>query len=179
MKRIREILRAIKCIALIKYHRLSQVHSTAYMAYGADISKDLVAGQYSYIGKGSIIGPKVIIGAYSMLGPHVMCVGDDHRYDLVGIPCIFSGRPLLRSTQIGCDVWIGAGSIILAGVEIGDGAIIAAGSVVTKNIPACEIHGGVPAHKIKDRFLSIADRDTHLRFLLKKPMIGVFPERMG
>ncbi|QJT85447.1 hypothetical protein HHJ45_09040 [Escherichia coli] len=37
-------------------------------------------------------------------------------------------------TYIGKDAWIGAGSIILSGVNIGSGAIVAAGSVVTKKI---------------------------------------------
>ena len=49
------------------------------------------------------------------------------------------------------DVWIGYGSIIMSGVRIGKGSIIAAGSVVTKDVPAYSIVGGVPAHKIRDR----------------------------
>lgn len=47
------------------------------------------------------------------------------------------------------DVFIGAHSIILKGVNIGQGAIIAAGSVVTKSIPAYETWGGNPAKKIR------------------------------
>ena len=43
------------------------------------------------------------------------------------------------------DVWIGAGSILLAGVTIGKGAIIAAGAVVNKDVPEYSIVGGVPA----------------------------------
>ena len=50
------------------------------------------------------------------------------------------------------DVWIGYGAIIMSGVHIGQGAIIAAGSVVTKNVPAYAIVGGVPAKIIKYRF---------------------------
>lgn len=50
------------------------------------------------------------------------------------------------------DSWIGYGSIIMSGVHIGRGAVIAAGSVVTKNIPAYAIVGGVPAKVIKYRF---------------------------
>lgn len=50
------------------------------------------------------------------------------------------------------DVWIGFGSTIMSGVSIGKGAVIAAGSVVTKNVPAYAIVGGVPARLIRYRF---------------------------
>ena len=50
------------------------------------------------------------------------------------------------------DVWIGYGAIILSGVHIGQGAAIAAGAVVSKDVPAYAIVGGVPAKIIKYRF---------------------------
>lgn len=50
------------------------------------------------------------------------------------------------------DVWIGYGTTVLSGVRIGKGVIVAAGSVVTKDIPAYTIVGGVPARIIKYRF---------------------------
>jgi acetyltransferase-like isoleucine patch superfamily enzyme len=174
---MRLILRALKCRLLIKYHRLTRVDATALMAYGAKISRDLVAYEYAYVGTGSIIGPNVSIGAYTMLGPRVMCLGDDHRYDLPGVPIIFSGRPAVRPTMIGRDVWIGAQSIILSGVEIGDGAIVAAGSVVSKNVPPCEIHGGIPNQKIRDRFSNPGDKQRHLEYLQKPPARGNFADR--
>jgi acetyltransferase-like isoleucine patch superfamily enzyme len=92
------------------------------------------------------------------------------------VPIIFSGRPDLRPTVIGRDAWIGAHSIILPGVEIGDGAIIAAGSVVSRSVPPCEIHGGVPNRKIRDRFENAADRVRHLEFLREAPRRGRFAE---
>lgn len=55
-------------------------------------------------------------------------------------------------TIIGNDVWIGAESMIMPGINVADGAIIGARSLVTKNIGAYEIWGGNPARLIKKRF---------------------------
>ncbi len=51
---------------------------------------------------------------------------------------------------IGNNVFIGAGSIILKGVNIGENSVVGAGSVVTKSIPANQIWGGNPARFIKE-----------------------------
>lgn len=53
---------------------------------------------------------------------------------------------------IGNDVWIGYEAVIMAGVHIGDGAVIATRAVVTKDVPAYTIVGGVPARIIRKRF---------------------------
>lgn len=50
------------------------------------------------------------------------------------------------------DVWIGYGATILSGVKIGQGAVVATGAVVTKNVPAYAVVGGVPAKVIRYRF---------------------------
>jgi len=54
--------------------------------------------------------------------------------------------------EIGHDVWIGHGAIVLPGVKIGNGAVVAAGAVVTEDVAAYEIVAGVPARRIKWRF---------------------------
>ena len=63
------------------------------------------------------------------------------------------------------DVWIGAAAIIMSGVKIGKGSIVAAGSVVTKDIPPCEIWGGNPARFIRNRFSDESNTREHLAFL--------------
>ncbi|MDR1955396.1 MAG: sugar O-acetyltransferase, partial [Treponema sp.] len=45
--------------------------------------------------------------------------------------------------------WIGANATVIPGVTIDDNAIVAAGAVVTKNVPANTVVGGVPAKIIK------------------------------
>jgi acetyltransferase-like isoleucine patch superfamily enzyme len=47
--------------------------------------------------------------------------------------------------------FVATNAVVLPGVHIGEGAIIAAGGVVTKDVPAWEIWGGVPARKIGER----------------------------
>lgn len=54
--------------------------------------------------------------------------------------------------KIGNDVWVGSNAVILQGVEVGDGAIVAAGAVVTNNVPAFTVVGGVPAKILGKRF---------------------------
>ena len=53
---------------------------------------------------------------------------------------------------IGNDVWIGYEAVVMAGVTIGDGAVIGTRAVVTKDVPAYTIVGGIPAKTIRKRF---------------------------
>ena len=128
----------------------------------------------SYIGKdGFILSSK--IGKYCSVGPNVRVVSGAHpTTDFVSThPSFFSTRKQSGFTyvqenkfaefkyanaddkifvEIGNDVWIGDGALIMQGVHIGDGAVVAAGAVVTKDVPAYAIVGGVPAKVIKYRF---------------------------
>jgi acetyltransferase-like isoleucine patch superfamily enzyme len=50
----------------------------------------------------------------------------------------------------GNHVWIGMRAMILKGVTIGDGAVVAAGAVVTRDVPARALVGGVPARVLRN-----------------------------
>ena len=143
------------------------IHTTSDVKIFSDISRDISVGRNSYIGSGSTISLGVKIGSYTMLATETSILSGDHLFDKVGLPIVYSGRPILKPTIIGNDVWIGHRCIILGGVTIGDGAIIAAGSVVTKDIPPCSIFGGVPAKFIKWRFEDPEQRMTHNKLILK------------
>ncbi len=153
---------------------LKSVHPTCYVSSGCLVSNDLVAGEYTFIADGCRIGPKVRIGKYVMFGPKVAIIGADHRFDQPGTPMIFSGRPELHPTIIEDDVWIGFAAIIMAGVHVGRGAIVAANAIVTHNIPAYEIYGGVPARKIGVRFSKDEERHLHDLMLQQPAREGVF-----
>jgi acetyltransferase-like isoleucine patch superfamily enzyme len=47
------------------------------------------------------------------------------------------------------NAWIGAGATILPGVTVGENAVVAAGAVVSKDVPANTVAGGIPAKTIK------------------------------
>lgn len=113
----------------------------------------VVLGKECNLGQFSIIATKkkdVIIGDYVRIGPHVNVIGSNRIYDKRTIPILKQGITEM-GVRIGNDVWIGAGSTILDGVNVGDGVVVAAGAVVTKDVPPFSIVGGVPARIIGER----------------------------
>ena len=149
---IKKVFRYLKSTYFVLKYSLKNVQRPILFGGSSQISKDLVTEPNVFIGKNCIVYPKVRIGAYTMIANNVSIIGADHEFSKVGTPSIFSGRPLLKETIIGRDVWIGANSIVMTGVVVGDGAIIAAGSIVTKNIEPYTINAGVPSKKIRNRF---------------------------
>lgn len=58
------------------------------------------------------------------------------------------GKTKVGRIVIGNNVFIGAKTVVLPGVEIGDNVVIGANSTVTKSIPAGEVWAGTPARFI-------------------------------
>ncbi len=126
-------------------------------------------GAYSYIRSGCRLSPGTkVIGRYCSIAPDVVIGDGDHPVDWLsthpfqwGATGLISKNraaelsreiPVKSKIRVGHDVWIGAGAMVMRGVEIGSGAVIAAGSIVTKNVPPYAIVGGVPAKIIRYRF---------------------------
>ncbi len=57
-----------------------------------------------------------------------------------------------RRVEIGHDVWVGHGAVIMPGVKIGHGAVVAASAVVTGDVEPYAVVAGVPAKFLKWRF---------------------------
>jgi acetyltransferase-like isoleucine patch superfamily enzyme len=116
----------------------SYIREYAYIdSYGGWIEmEDYVAiGQFSvFDGEGGLS-----VGRYTMIGSHVYIIGSNHRFDSLELPYKLQGNSAY-GIDIGPNVWIGGGSIILDGVSIGRNAVIAAGSIVTKSVAANTIH---------------------------------------
>jgi acetyltransferase-like isoleucine patch superfamily enzyme len=79
-----------------------------------------------------------------LIGPRVNLTTENH-------PLTSSDRRALitKPIMIKRRAWIGAGATILPGVTIGENAVIAAGAVVSKDVPANTVFGGIPAKFIK------------------------------
>lgn len=92
----------------------------------------------------------VTIGDFVRIGPHVNIIASNRIYKSKDIPILKQGITE-EGITIGNDVWIGAGSTILDGVNLGEGVVVAAGAVVTKDVPPYSIVGGVPARVIGER----------------------------
>ena len=159
------VFRFFKKLFIKYYYGMKNVHSSFNIGGSCFISKDFKAAEYSYVGKNCEIYPGVSIGKYTMLAPNVKIIGEDHRYDIPGLPTTFSGRGKISKTNIGRDVWIGTNSIIFIGITIGDGAIIAAGSIVTKDVLPFSIVAGIPAKLIRYRFNTELDFEKHKQML--------------
>lgn len=136
------------------------------------------------LGYGSYVGPRAEIiakvGRFTSIAPSVTINPGAHPFKAPYVttsPAFFSTRKQNGGTFvkhqyfkefkyadeiqkysviIGSDCWIGQNAFIVGGVNISDGAIVLAGSVITKDVPAYSIVGGVPAKVIGFRY----ERDT-------------------
>jgi acetyltransferase-like isoleucine patch superfamily enzyme len=130
-------------------------------------------GRWSWLGHGTKIRcheGEVSIGAKTVLGQE--CTISAYRHISIGRECVVADRVMLidfdhgmveverpirlqgiykRDVHVGNNVWIGYGACILRGVTVGDNAVIGTNSVVTGDVPANAVVGGVPARVIRMR----------------------------
>ena len=133
--------------------RLSQI-----FGYPLEESTTIFAPFYTNFGRFTRIGKNVFInhacsfldmGGITLedqvlLGPKVNLITENHPVDPADRRTLIC-KPIV----IKRNAWIGAAATILPGVTIGENAIVAAGAVVSKDVPANTVVGGVPAKFIK------------------------------
>jgi acetyltransferase-like isoleucine patch superfamily enzyme len=154
-----------------------QTDGLCFVAPGVtfEIGRDAVVrlGRWSWIGHGTKIRAhegEVEIGAKSVLGQE--CTISAFQSVHIGRECIVADRVMLidfdhgvveverpirlqgiykRDVSVGNNCWVGYGACILRGATVGDNAIIGTSTVVTKNVPANAVVGGVPARLLRMR----------------------------
>lgn len=112
---------------------------------GAEWLGVIKVGDRVFINSYSFIRPNVTIEDDVSLGQHVRLISDTHE---ISTGSRRTGTPRHDPITIGRGCWIGAGATVLGGVTIGERSIVAAGAVVTKDMPANALIGGVPAKVI-------------------------------
>lgn len=142
------------------YHTADEVRELLSELFGYQVSQSLrvFPPLYADFGKNISVGEGVFINACCHFQDHGgVTIGDGCQ---IGHNVVFATlnhelpperRGVTRPAPImlGKKVWVGSNATILQGVTIGDNAVVAAGAVVTKDVPANTIVGGVPARVIK------------------------------
>jgi acetyltransferase-like isoleucine patch superfamily enzyme len=130
-------------------------------------------GRFVWIGDGTKIRcheGEVIIGDKTVLGQE--CTISAYKHVRIGEQCVIADRAMFidfdhgtvevertireqgiykRDVDVGSNVWIGYGACVLRGVQVGDNAVIGTNSVVTADVPANAVVGGIPAKVIRMR----------------------------
>jgi acetyltransferase-like isoleucine patch superfamily enzyme len=170
-------LRLLRKRFLTGYGRRLRLDGLCFIGPGVTIQIGRQArvelGRWSWLGHGTKIRCHegvVSIGAKTVMGQE--CTISAYQHVSIGRECVIADRVMLidfdhgvveverpirlqgiykRDTRVGNNVWIGYGACILRGVTVGDNAIIGTGAVVTKDVPANAVVGGVPARVIRMR----------------------------
>jgi acetyltransferase-like isoleucine patch superfamily enzyme len=118
------------------------------------------------IGSKTVMGQECTVTAYQhirigeqcVIADKAMFIDFDHGVVEVERPIRRQGI-YKRDVEVGSNVWIGYGACVLRGVRVGDNAVIGTNSVVTKDVPANAVVGGIPA-----RVLRMRDAPERLRW---------------
>ena len=89
---------------------------------------------------------RVEIGDFTLFGPSVQILTPMHPWNSLARRKQEFGKPV----EIGSDVWIGGGAIILPGIRIGSRTVIGAGSIVTNDIPEGMFAAGNPCRVVRE-----------------------------
>lgn len=142
------------------YHTPDEVRGLLSELFGYQVPASLRVFPpfYTDFGKNITVGEDVFINACCHFQDHGgVTIGDGCQIDhnVVFATLNHELPPERRKITypapivLGRNVWIGSNATILQGVTIGDNAVVAAGAVVTKDVPANTVVGGVPARFIK------------------------------
>ena len=110
------------------------------------------------IGAKTVMGQECTISAYKsvrigeqcVIADRAMFIDFDHGIVDVEKPIRNQGI-YMRDTRVGSNVWIGYNACVLRGVTVGDNAVIGTNAVVTDDVPANAVVGGVPARVLRMR----------------------------
>lgn len=142
------------------YHSPDEVRAllSRLVGYEVDPSVRLFPPFYTDFGKNIHLGRGVFINACCHFQDHGgITLGDDCQigHNVVLATLNHGMAPEQRTTTrpapivLGRGVWVGSNATILPGVTVGDYAVVAAGAVVTRDVPARCVVGGVPARTIR------------------------------
>lgn len=130
-------------LAGVKIGKGSTLHMgiTFYDPSNVSIGKDTIIGERTVLDGRE----KIIIGDHVDIASEVMIYNAEHDVHDEHFSAIQD------TVTIEEYAFIGPRAIILPGIRIGKGAVVGAGAVVTKDVPAFTVVGGVPAKHITDR----------------------------
>ncbi|MEM9022587.1 MAG: acyltransferase [Bacteroidota bacterium] len=126
------------------YSRLVIATSFNYIGAHITIGNNVGLGEFAYLGGGG----GLTIGDDCIIGQYLSCHPENHHFEDPERLIRHQGVSR-KGIHIGRNCWIGSKVTVLDGVTIGDNCVIAAGAVVTKDMPANSIIGGVPAKVLR------------------------------
>ncbi|NBH32917.1 sugar O-acetyltransferase [Clostridiaceae bacterium] len=111
-----------------------------------DFGKNITIGKDVFINSGCHFQDQggIEIGDGALIGHNVVMATINHDLNPKE-----NRKNHYAAIKIGAHVWIGSNATVLPGVTIGDYAVVAAGAVVTRDVPAMTVVGGVPARVLK------------------------------